>query len=331
LKTGKIDLALTALHKALGIMRDLCLIDENNSDYLSAVAAISMQIGFIIKVHKRDRESLEYLLTASRARERLSSLNPDNLDHKNSLAVILQMIGDENIALGESLAALELYQKALDLRLVIIQNFNHDPSWKRDAFTLRRKMGEVYLKLGNLNEAFANFSKALNILRALSEIDSHDIRHHEFCANTCQILGDIMATADPKKAIDEFYIQALDYRIAESELAPDDPDRRRKIALAHSYIAHAAAQSSQMELARAHAAESLGITEALVEKHPENVLYNLDLAAAYGNYSKACILEEKATYLRKCKSVIDEMRAKRMVHPQMAFIEEAVVKELHSI
>jgi tetratricopeptide (TPR) repeat protein len=137
--------------------------------------------------------------------ERLSNSDPENADFARDLSVSYNKLGDMQQALGNSQAALALYQQGLEIRERLFSSYPENAPFARDLSSSYEKLGGTFIKLaeiqktlGRLRDALAEYELALKFAESASTRFPADRKAaHLVCSLYWQCLS--VAEGDEKK------------------------------------------------------------------------------------------------------------------------------------
>jgi tetratricopeptide (TPR) repeat protein len=176
--------------------------------------------------------------------------------------------------LGDMHGALASYARADDLFHRVLVSAPTRPDALGDLCSLHLMRAAVLNHLRSLAERDAQLDQALNIAQQLGRRFPNDERAMQLHSATLSQLAGARADQD-EAAGRELYFQALaiDERLLEARTG--DPDRQRRVALDHKYLANLIPSDSE---ALRHLRRAEALDQARVAAQPASALAKLDLS-----------------------------------------------------
>ncbi|MCP4698726.1 MAG: tetratricopeptide repeat protein, partial [Gammaproteobacteria bacterium] len=134
--------------------------------------------------------------------ERIAAADPSSAAAQRDLSVSYERLGDVQISLGNTDAALAHYQKALEIRERLAAADLSSAAAQRDLSMSYKKLGDVQKTSGNLEQANQYYAQAVNINKKLAQADPNNPTLSSQWASALWKQGQLMAAA-------EVYSQAL--------------------------------------------------------------------------------------------------------------------------
>ena len=116
-------------------------------------------------------EALPLYQQAHNAFIKLSQLDPDNTLFQQNLSVSHNSIGDLQLRLGNTDAALKAYQDGFAIRQILSQRDSGNTEFQRDLSVFHERIGNLQLRLGNTDAALKAYQDRLPIAQTLSQRD----------------------------------------------------------------------------------------------------------------------------------------------------------------
>lgn len=201
---------------------------------------------------------------------------------QHSLSLDLATLGDALAAGGDLNGAMDLYHKALAVRLENVKQNPDNIRYRRELSLLYSWMGHftgspVRMSLGDRGKAEEYYRKNLELARTLAVEDPKNVQgvmdlafSHEHVANTVE---------NPREAV-ELYRKALAVLAPLLEKSPGELRYQRRQATQLRLLAVALHRSGDRTAARDQMREALAKVRALVSSHPANDLLKGDLHAS---------------------------------------------------
>lgn len=269
--TGQ-SVAVAAL--AAEVLETLPLDDDDYAPIADAEATAHIALGFSDRALRRYRALREHF-------EQLTALEPNNNDHKHSLSLSHQRIGEIYRTLGQHNEALELFTESAAIAESLA---NAAPDLPRN----RRHLAAAYQRLGNINRMLGNYEQARDALVRVAEIVSelaasepNETQYQVDLGSVWCDLGDTYNTLGDSEAAHDAHIKALDLRKKVARAEPGDADHQRELSVSYDRMGNLYYNLGQYDVAREAYAESLGIAEQLARAEPDRADYQRDLSVSY--------------------------------------------------
>jgi serine/threonine protein kinase len=184
------------------------------------------------------KDALKYL-------DELSNDPGNSVSLQRELATAYLKVGDVQgrpyaSNLGQTDGALASYQKALGILEPLASRNETDRELQRELATVHERIGNIQLRKGDFNEAFAQNSKALVMRQALMATDSSNKDYQNEVADSYLYVGDALQAkcSDLKcqrEALDDQQ-RALEMKQALANEDPSNPQIQRALRQAHARI-----------------------------------------------------------------------------------------------
>jgi DNA-binding winged helix-turn-helix (wHTH) protein/tetratricopeptide (TPR) repeat protein len=196
---------------------------------LLALSTAQEKIGDALEGEKDWRGALAAYRSDLSIRQRLATLDPENMRLQRDVSIAWLDVGDEQAALDDLKGAASSYSQALDL---CRERAAKDPSntlWQEDVAVALSDIGDLDIKAGNRREAAIAYRRALSVVQALTKKDPTDVRFALDLIDVESDLGDDLARlGDTREAATHAAVAAYHARRLAAE-HPDDPGLKDRL------------------------------------------------------------------------------------------------------
>lgn len=188
--------------------------------------------------------------------------------------------------LGNPARAVESYLKALNLWERLSAADPADLQLRSSIATVYSRLGEVQQDRGDLATAVAHHRKAIAIAESVVANPKAGADDREALAQAHTTLGDVLGNpnlanlGDASGAL-ESYGRGLQIREQLALEEPNNPERRRGVAVSNQRVANMLQVGNDIKGAADHYRHAAEIGESLIREHPDNVPYRRELALSY--------------------------------------------------
>jgi tetratricopeptide (TPR) repeat protein/tRNA A-37 threonylcarbamoyl transferase component Bud32 len=227
--------------------------------------------------------------------------------------------------------AVQLYEQTLSLFDQLVREQPTVSDHRFNAAQVQRKLGVLYLGIGQMKEAETAFHKALKMIEPLAEEHPDAPRYRQAKAQTLGDLGRLYRVMNQPAQAKECLSHALAHYTKLVQDQPEVIDYQREFALVYNSlgVSHRWEPNQALDSFR----EALKIQERLVREHPDNLGYQSDLANTHYNLGNHWCRNDprldraEAAYLR-AQDLREEMASK---HPLVHSYQLALAKCLGSL
>jgi serine/threonine-protein kinase len=188
-------------------------------------------------------------------------------------------------AVSSTTETIRLYQQTLSLFDQLVREQPTVSDHRFNAAQVQRKLGALYLDIGQMKEAETAFRTALEMIEPLAQDPAGTPRHHQVKAQTLAELGRLYRATNQPAQTKECLSQALTVYAKLIQDQPEVIDFQRELATVHNHLGVVYHWEPNQALDSFR--EALKIQERLVREHPKNLSYRNDLANTLynlGNY-----------------------------------------------
>jgi eukaryotic-like serine/threonine-protein kinase len=318
--------ALVSYGKSVEILESLVLKDDKNPTLLINLRLASQQKAYLLVRLQQWKEAEEMGQKVLDISRRLVSLDPGNLDHRNTLARSYQVKGDTmefaggdeevikwyRLSAEEAQAALAANPSGETIRRVMAANVQRlGTRLEYHAETLREvgrpdaELAPLYAEAETLHRRSFELSEGLQRDFPQAEI------YRRFVAATSINLGTAMARVGKGEEGIPLILRALEILRASSEQDPKNNEAKRDVAELWQYMAFARDAMGQSEEAVKANLESLRILEEITTNDPSNFEFLKQTHLTYNKtgdiFLKQGKLSEALAYYQKGVAYVERM------------------------
>ena len=318
--------ALVSYGKSVEILESLVRKDDKNQTLLINLRLAAQQKAYLLVRLQQWKEAEEMGQKVLDISRRLVSLDPGNLDHRNTLARSYQVKGDTmefaggdeevikwyRLSAEEAQAALEKNPSGETIRRVMAANIQRlGTRLEYHAETLREvgrpaaELTPLYVEAESLHRRSFDLSEGLQREFPQTEI------YRRFVAATSINLGTAMARTGKGEEGIPYILRALEILRAISEQDPKNNEAKRDVAELWQYMAFARDAMGQSEEAVKANLESLKILEEITTNDPSNFEFLKQTHLTYNKtgdiFLKQGRLTEALAYYRKGVAYVERM------------------------
>jgi tetratricopeptide (TPR) repeat protein len=226
------DRAKLALEAVQGITHDL----------VDGLAEIPEAHPLIEKILKTNMELVDRIFTLSTDTanmelvDRILGFSIETAKAVREKRVSLNRIGDNYLLFGDTKAALQAYEQAMEISRKLAGDDPGNSKAQRDLFISYDRLGDVNLQLGDTKAALQAYEQAMEISGKLAGDDPGNSEAQRNLSVTYDNLGKVNLQLGNTKAALEACEQAMEIS---RKLARDDPgnsEAQRDLMLSHSYL-----------------------------------------------------------------------------------------------
>ncbi len=187
------------------------------------------------------------------------------------------------------------------------QSANDVDSQNMIAAGIERRLGDINFELGRIKEAFNNYNKCLDIVKALDEKGQLANRRHNL-STSYELVGLALKKLGDYKAAEENLLQALEVRRKWAQEAPDDKGVPLNIATSLGHLGQLTKQQGRLKDARAYMQESLQLRQNGRSAISDDRIYRLEVIGARWQLAKIDFQLQDYDYaLEQLKDCYDEL------------------------
>jgi len=284
---------VVAVHQARIAERQRALAEQRFND----IRSVSHDL--IFDVH----DSIQYLAGATAARKLivqdalrylsvLSKDSPENIPLQDEVATAYEKIGDVQggtgrANLGDTVGALESYNKALAIRQTILAARPSDPAARDGLSRSYLRVGEILQDMGRYEESLQYHRKHLDLSQELAASSPSDSKAQSRLAASYDGLGDILSSLKEwDGSLQNYGASAAIYKTL-AEKGPQQHASRSNWALEQKKMGGILEAKGEFKRALREYTAALLIDEELVKNSPEDASVQRDVAIDYTNLGDA--------------------------------------------
>ena len=214
-------LSLTDTVAALAAYREAAELDPAHARTLIEIGRLEQRTGSLA----RAAEALTQAIRASAQTD------------ERTLGTAWTDLGDVRVAQGDLAAALEAYQKGLDIATRLVAGDAHNSQWQRDLSISHNKIGDVRVAQGDLAAALEAFQKGLGIRTRLAAGDAQNSQWQRDLFVSHTRIGDVRVAQGDLAAALEAFQQGLDIATRLAELDPSNAQWQEDLIFVRDRIA----------------------------------------------------------------------------------------------
>ncbi|GAB4181449.1 MAG: TIR domain-containing protein [Wenzhouxiangellaceae bacterium] len=319
-QSSNIEAALDYFQRALEIRR---LIHQQNPDSAQAARDLSVSYNQLGDFHLSRGQSghaeiaLRYFAQDLALAEKLHQQNPESTLAARDLSVSYERLGDFHRSRGQSgdaKAALDYFQRALEIRRLIHQQNPDSAQAARDLTVSYNQLGDFHRSRGQSGDAKAAldyFQRALEIRRQIHQQNPDSAQAARDLSVSYDRLGDFHRSrgqsGDADAALDYFQ-RALEIRRLIHQQNPESAQAARDLSVSYDRLARVNQVSSPAE-ALSWQQRSLEISIQLHEQNPTSWFYARGLAVGFHLTAQYAYRAENETLAFKCVSACYQLLA----------------------
>ena len=198
---GNLPGAKNTFRQARVVLEPMTKSDPQNNMLQLDVAGVDYEEGRLLALTGQHREALLRLNQARQIFEGLHAQDRGRDETPHSLAAIYIWLGEAQAGIGDSRRALESYGEAVDAVQVPPGPSMHDDS-RCELITAHTRIGHTLITMGKLEEAWASFHKALDLLQPSADEERRDVPALYALADVYAGLGDVSAAKARRRGSD---------------------------------------------------------------------------------------------------------------------------------
>jgi len=285
---GKLDAALLAYQKALGIIKPLAARYKTNPGLQRALSASHNSIGGVYQAQGNLEKALISYQQSLQITQILVEQDKANSGWQHDFSVIHDNFGDVYQTQGNLEKALKAYQQSLQIKQMLAEQDKTNTGWQHDLSVSHIRIGRVYHIQGQLEKALKAHQQSLQIMQVLAQQDKtntgwqHDLSvSHNDIGRVYQTQGDL------EKALNSFQ----NYREIMQVLAEQDKTNsswQRELSVSYKNVGGAYEAQGHLKEALKAYQQSLQIMQTLAAQDKTNSGWQYDLAANYNAIGQVC-------------------------------------------
>lgn len=212
---------------------------------------------------------------------KLAAADPQSGLAQSDVAMLREKLGDLQLQLGDTAAALQSHQDSLAIREKLAANASKNIQDQDNLAVSHLKLGDIQLQTGDRAAAMSSFQNSLEIANKLMQEHPENARAQRGVAIAYERIGDLQLTSSNTAAAATSYESS---RELFEKLAADDPQNVKAqygLATVHERRGDVQLQLGNPRAALAAYRNSCEIFDALATSDPENTRTQRGVATAY--------------------------------------------------
>ncbi|HQU82402.1 MAG TPA: protein kinase [Pyrinomonadaceae bacterium] len=166
--------------KAENLLNDLLKAEPENTELLTQLARLQMQVGSLYSESRLDMETARATMRrAYENTEKLANLKPDDTAALSTFAAVNGRLGNllghsELSELNDLQGAFEKFQKQLEIRRTILQKEPENLQQRRQLTVSLIYLADILAEQGKIDEALANYEEGRKVSEELFKRDAND-------------------------------------------------------------------------------------------------------------------------------------------------------------
>jgi eukaryotic-like serine/threonine-protein kinase len=203
------------------ILEQVLADHSENTQRMKSLADAFNALGSLYNVEHRNDESIEMFERSTAIRERLASIEPENVEFQRLSANSQMNLGLAKVHLGEHQAGIGLMQEAQRNRQRLLISSPDGEKLRRDLAMGWYSLGETEIAQQNLTSAQEALQQAVQEFQTLLSRDSRSMSNRYFLGVSLRLLGGVLSeTGALEAAIEAFEAATKSIR----SLAVGNPD-----------------------------------------------------------------------------------------------------------
>lgn len=198
---GRTQEARESYQKALSLVPDLPAKDPNYFRSRRAKAVLLMKLADIERPSNM-ADSLNKYASSLDSAEAILQSDPNSTRARNMVTTLLNRLAFAKGSMGDLKGALVLYQRAIDLDNVALNQDPNNDHARADVVVTLKNLGDLYYyQLNNMPEALRNYRKAAEMLEIQTRADPGNLlQQQHFSEVLSDVASVLLATGQPKEA-----------------------------------------------------------------------------------------------------------------------------------
>ena len=274
------------LGKALEFHRRFAEQDGDDRNVRDNVAAAHARIGEIELNLGHPDKAEAALRQAVAIREQLRRESPDDPVVPMGLALSYNKLGAVMSSVGRLGEALELYEKALELREWLADQFPNARTRARndqERGVLHNNLGQVHKSLGLTEEAEKAYRQAITMQTKLADASPENPVYRSDLVLSYTNLAKLLEFPRRREEVEAAFGRAIELGEALVTEEPDTPKHRARLSEAHNVLGILHARTGGSERAEKEMRRAIELRTVLRRDFPHRPQYGSSLADSYNN------------------------------------------------
>jgi len=264
------------------IVEDIEQFGGSSADISASATAWSQKAELILRSTTQNTEdALPLMQKAHEAYSAMVELDPSNSDFQRDLSVSYTKLGDFELRLGNTDAALQHYNNALTIALTPVLRDPSNSGFQRDLSISYEKLGDIELRLGNSDAALQHYNNVLTVMLKLVELDPSNSGFQRDLSISYSKLGDVELRLGNSDAALQHYNNALTIALTLVELDPSNSGFQHDLSIYYNKLGNITLRLGNTDAVLEHYNNALAIRLKLVELDPSNSQFQRDLSVSY--------------------------------------------------
>ncbi len=225
--------------------------------------------------------------------EKIYELNPDTSSAQREQSVNLNRLGDLQIQIGNTEAALKAYEKAMEISKTLAKEDPENKQAQRDLSISYNKLGDLQIQIGNTEAALKAYEKAMEISKTLAKEDPENKQAQRDLSISYNKLGDLQIQIGNTEAALKAYEKAMEISKTLAKEDPENKQAQRDLSISYNKLGDLQIQIGNTEAALKAYEKAMEISKTLAKEDPENKQAQRDLLVSYYNFGMLYLNSDK--------------------------------------
>jgi serine/threonine-protein kinase len=294
-------------------------------DYGTIVAHLELGDIFLEIEEGGTAEAKKQYEKAHEVARRLVDADPDSALAQRQLAVTSERLGNVQMQLGDSKAALTAYQQSQAAAERLARADSQNALAQRDLSISHEKLGDVQMQLGDSKAALATYQRSLALREPLAKADPQSAQAQRDLFISYSKLGDVQMRLGDSNAALAAYKQSLTLAERQAKADPQTAQAQRGLSVSYEKLGDVQMQLGDSKTALATYQRSLAVCERLAKADPQNVQTQRDLSVSYEKLGNVQMrLGDSKTALAAYKQSLAGFERLAKADPQNAQIQRGL-------
>jgi serine/threonine protein kinase/DNA-binding SARP family transcriptional activator len=278
---GKLAQAFDAYAEAKALReRAATQTSSRPSEEVMALSTSHLKLGSIHQARGKSSDALAEYRSALALRERLLGSQPDNVQIKQKVLAVQDVLAELQRAIGDPKSAADTYRRAIPVMDELVRRDPTNAEWKQQRGDLLADLGFMLLDIGELAAGSAQLELAIESHRELLQRDPKNTRWAMALSQSYTRAGDgklSLGLVDEGMA---HYREALEQRGRLARREPTHVPYQRAVAWAYAKLGNGHAYKHELDRAREAHERALEIRARLAADAPAQVGFKNELASS---------------------------------------------------
>jgi len=248
---------------------------------LRAVALLQKSNKILINDKLDTKDALPLAQQAFEIFKKLSQQAPDNTRYQRSLSVSYNKLGNIQLRLGNTQAALTHYQASLELDKKLSQQEPGNTKFQRGLSMSYNSLGDIQQYLGNTQVALVHYQASFEIFKKLSQQYPDNMGFQRGLSVSYSNQGDIQLGLDNTHTALMHYQASLELGKKLSQKDPYNTGFQRDLSVSYNKLGDIQLRLGDNQSALMHYQTSFELGEKLSLQDPDNTGFQRDLSVSY--------------------------------------------------